>query len=139
MDLITDAGPPEFATGIAYALMTVFFAGPLLAFLGMYVAHPVTRGTALPEEPFPDALHAIARFALVLIALHACIVLPATAFIGLIALGDPKAWPLSLFFVFVLLLVGLVDARGLQAWTHIFRHVAQSHPVSVANWIDPTR
>ena len=138
MDRITDV-TPEFASGIGLALMTIFFAVPPLAFLGMYLAHRSGRPTPTATPiPFPDALHPFARFALVLIALHACVVLPFSTFIVLAVAVPPSDilpanWPLALCLFALLLLLGVVDAKGLRAWTDIFRHAArQARPVSLA-------
>lgn len=136
MDRITDV-TPEFASGIGLALFTVFFAVPPLAFLGMYLASRIDRPTPTATPlPFPDALHPFARFAVVLIALHACVILPFTSFITLAisASGDLSTnWPLALSLLVLLFLLGVVDAKGLQTWTHVFRHAAQqARPASVA-------
>jgi hypothetical protein len=136
MDRITDV-TPEFASGIGLALLTIFFAVPPLAFLGMYLATRIDRPTPTPSPlPFPDALHPFARFALVLIALHACVVLPFTSFmtLAIFASGDfATNWPLVLFLVVLLLILGTVDANGLRAWTRVFHHAAQTRPASLAN------
>jgi hypothetical protein len=138
VDRVTDV-TPEFASGIGLALLTIFFAVPPLAFVGMYLASridqraPTAAPTAAPL-PFPDALHAFARFALVLIALHACVVLPFTSFVTLAVSGN---WPLALFFLVLLVILGTIDANGLRAWTHVFRHAGQARPASLANTTAP--
>jgi hypothetical protein len=142
VDRVTDV-TPEFASGIGLALLTIFFAVPPLAFLGMYLASRIDRSapTSAPPAaptsaplPFPDALHAFARFALVLIAVHACVVLPFTSFVTLAVSGN---WPLALFLLVLLVILGTVDANGLRAWTHVFRHAAQARPASLANTAAP--
>jgi hypothetical protein len=131
MDMITDGGPLALADGVRDALFTIFFCAAPLAFAGAWLARALTRqSSAAALVPLADAIHAFARFALVLLALNVCLVLPMTMVVALQMTTDTSAWPLWLFLLLCLTTTAIADTYGLHAWRNILGRTSQTRVLS---------
>jgi hypothetical protein len=140
MDRVIVCGSNELADGIRAALFTVLFAGLPLGLLGRWLARILTRTSTVttagaasaPGAPMNDALHTLARFALVILTLNACLIIAPTTFIVIALIVEPGAWPLAFFAALFLAATATADARGLNAWVDVLNRTAETRTLSLA-------
>ncbi len=121
---------PDPVIGVHYAIVTVFFAGLPLALFGIWLARVLLRRTGAPI-PLPDALHPLARFALVLLALNLCVLAPAAGSIAAALLLECQS-PFSLFATLFVAATSTAATYGAMAWRDILRDTAQTRLLSLA-------
>lgn len=127
--------PPDSVLGVQAAIRTVFFAGLPLALLGIWLPRLMLRRTTA-APPLPDALHSLARFALVLIALNVCLLAPVVGSFAVAMLLDLDAWPFSLFMLLFVIATSTAAAFGALGWTDVLRRTAQTRMLSLARPIE---
>jgi hypothetical protein len=121
MDLVKDGGGLlyELGQGVGLALLTVFLCAIPVGLTGVYLARRFAAGHT------PSMLHALARFAVSLLTLNGCMVLPLTIALSFVPEGREN-WPI---------LVGLIasclaDVFGVHAWLALLRRTTSTRVLS---------